>query len=301
MSAERDVVPSRVVLDGLGFVECPRFDPELGVFFADETNGGVWAVPDHPRAGPRLLSPHRRGISGLGLHEDGRLVMTGRNVALKPVGSSSTGVVIPGGAPGRLAFSDLTVDRTGRVVVSALGSIPEDGRVPGASPPGQVLVIARDGSVRVLDDTLPMPNGLDVSPSGDRLYVADTIRREIYASWCGADGDFGPLEPFARLQRGRPDGLAVTTEGEVWVANLDGGGVSCFGADGTHLRDLDLGLVVTSLCFGDADLGTLYVTAIEGQGPRGRGSVRAARGLATGQPLRRAHIAVPAADDPGAA
>jgi sugar lactone lactonase YvrE len=62
--------------------------------------------------------------------------------------------------------------------------------------------------------------------------------------------------------QGRPDGLAVDAEGGIWLALWGGGAVQRYTADGVLDARLELPATnVTSCCFGDPDLGTLYVTS----------------------------------------
>src|SRR5262245_28843065 len=57
-----------------------------------------------------------------------------------------------------------------------------------------------------------------------------------------------------------PDGLKVAADGSVWIADARGGRVAVFGADGRHRRDIAVPRrMVTSLCFGGADMRDLYV------------------------------------------
>ena len=64
-------------------------------------------------------------------------------------------------------------------------------------------------------------------------------------------------------EQGRPDGLAVDAEGGIWVALWGGGAVQRYTPGGSS-SDARLELPVsqvTSCCFGDPDLATLYVTS----------------------------------------
>jgi gluconolactonase len=57
-----------------------------------------------------------------------------------------------------------------------------------------------------------------------------------------------------------PDGLAVAADGSVWVAMAGGGLVVAWDASGRRSAEIAVPAeLVTSVCFGDADLRTLYV------------------------------------------
>jgi sugar lactone lactonase YvrE len=108
-------------------------------------------------------------------------------------------------------------------------------------------------------------NGLGWSPGGRLMYHVDTPRRRIdvyeFDAAAGAIGRRSAAIPVAP-EHGRPDGLTVDAEGGIWVALWGGGAVQRFSPEG-HL-DAHLKLPasqVTSCCFGDPDLATLYVTS----------------------------------------
>jgi sugar lactone lactonase YvrE len=108
-------------------------------------------------------------------------------------------------------------------------------------------------------------NGLGWSPDDRLMYHVDTARRRVdiyeFDALDGAVGARRAAIPVAP-EHGRPDGLAVDVEGGIWVALWGGGAVQRYSAEG----DLDVHVelpvsLVTSCCFGDADLATLYITS----------------------------------------
>jgi sugar lactone lactonase YvrE len=117
--------------------------------------------------------------------------------------------------------------------------------------------------VRVLPG-LSVSNGIGWSPEGDTLYHVDTPRRrvDVYDYDEGAGAIAGrraviPIEP----ELGLPDGLAVDADGGIWVALWGGGAVQRHSPDGELDARGELPVAsVTSCCFGDTDLATMYVT-----------------------------------------
>jgi sugar lactone lactonase YvrE len=108
-------------------------------------------------------------------------------------------------------------------------------------------------------------NGLGWSPDDRLMYHVDTPRRRIdvyeFDAIEGAIGGRRAAIPVAP-EHGRPDGLTVDAEGGVWVALWGGGAVQRFSSDGRLEARLELPVTqVTSCCFGDPDLATLYVTS----------------------------------------
>ena len=128
-----------------------------------------------------------------------------------------------------------------------------------------------DLTVRRVLPGLSVSNGIGWSPDGDTLYHVDTPRRRIDAydfdEAAGAIAGRRAVIPVAP-DLGSPDGLAVDSEGGVWLALWGGGAVVRFSPEGVLEERIDVpARNVTSCCFGDAGLSTLYVTtAARGDG-----------------------------------
>jgi sugar lactone lactonase YvrE len=129
---------------------------------------------------------------------------------------------------------------------------------------------------------LSISNGLGWSPDGTRMYHVDTPLRRVdvyeFDLDPGAIGHrVGAIDVPA--VQGKPDGLAFDAEGGVWVALWGGGAVQRYDPAGRPSERIELPVSqVTSCCFGDPDLSTLYVTS-------------AARGARRDQPLAGALFA----------
>ena len=117
---------------------------------------------------------------------------------------------------------------------------------------------------------LDEPNGVGLSPGGDRLYVAETHTGRVWA-WNvtepGVATGAGLLPPHGELLAGLPghqllDSLAVDGDGNVCVATLNNGGITVVAPDGSWVQHVPTDdLVTTNICFGGDDLRTAWVTA----------------------------------------
>jgi sugar lactone lactonase YvrE len=108
-------------------------------------------------------------------------------------------------------------------------------------------------------------NGIGWSPDDRLMYHVDTPRRRIDVyEFDAASGAIGNRRAAIAVapEDGRPDGLTVDAEGGIWVALWGGGAVQRYTPEGRLDARLELpARQVTSCCFGDPDLATLYVTS----------------------------------------
>jgi gluconolactonase len=293
----------RELARGYGLVEGPLWHEGLGLLFSDVLNGGVFCLEDGAAgAAPRLLFPHRRGVGGMAWHERGGVVVSGRNVSLKPYPEGATVLLLDRDqAAGNVGYNDLTTDQAGRIYVGSLGASPvfEDGREPAS---GDLYLIDLDGSARVVAEDVALTNGLGVSPDGRRLYHSDSRRQQVYGYDVKTNGDLGDRFVFAEFAQGAPDGLAVARDGSVCVALAAGGkGVAVLSPAGEQRELLEIPEpMCTSVCFGGQELETLFVVSgSEGSDSDRAGAVYALDAGLAGLPLAPARVALPAAE-PGA-
>jgi len=125
-----------------------------------------------------------------------------------------------------------------------------------------------DGEPAEVIFPLDAPNGIGLSPDGDRLYVAETHTGRLWA-WdvtgpgevtgsnpVGAGGGATLLDPGGHMLF---DSLAVDGEGWVCVATLIHGGITAVSPDGTQVERIPLpDPLTTNIAFGDD--GTAYAT-----------------------------------------
>jgi sugar lactone lactonase YvrE len=259
-----------------GLLEAPRPDGD-GVLYTDILAGGVYRAEGDGE--PAIVLPKRRGVGGQVPHADGGLVLTGRTVIHSREGSDRELLAVDGVH----GFNDLTTGPGGAVFVGALRFKPFLGEDPA---PGEVWRIDAGGA-EVAARGIDWPNGIGFSPDGERMYVSDTAHGVVRVF----DGGAEEGEVFASTDRGAVDGLAVDSEGGVWVA-LGDAGIARFDAGG----DLDQVFEVpsnftSSLCFAGPDLRDVYVTTGDNRrNPELGGAVFRARAEPAGLPVATASV-----------
>jgi gluconolactonase len=248
------------IAGGFGFTEGPVWDPHGFLYVSDsDKNRLVRVYPDgHVETMLEIGDP-----DGSTLDAQGRLVTTASVlraiIRVDPDGkyqvladkyngkrfNSPNDIIV--GPDGALYFTDPTLD----LPKGQKQELPYQG----------VFRLGTDGSVRLLTTDLAQPNGLAFSPNGKRLYVDDTERLEIRVYDVGLHGELSNGRLFGKEdgRDGVPDGMRVDLKGNVFVTGP--GGIWVWDAEGNHLGTVWLPETAANLNWGDADRGTLYITA----------------------------------------
>jgi L-arabinonolactonase len=108
-----------------------------------------------------------------------------------------------------------------------------------------------------------IPNAIDFSVDGRRMYVADSHERRIdVMNYDPATGETGPSRPFMTTSEGTlPDGCCVDAEDAVWIAIIGGGRIERRLPDGSLDTIIELPVSRPTMpMLGGADGRTLFVT-----------------------------------------
>ncbi len=210
------------------------------------------------------------GANGLGFNKQGELVgvLTGKAAigVLYPLDKARILVDSYQGKPlGRP--NDLVVDKRGGVYFTDPGPNVVAGQpVPVTAPVPAVYYLDPQGALHALDNTVPRPNGIQLSPDEKTLYVANTYGEYILAYDVNKDGtvsnrrDFARLEGFRKTDTGTSsgaDGLAVDAKGRLFVAST--AGVQVFSNKGQSLGTIALPKAPQNLAFAGTGKKTLYI------------------------------------------
>jgi sugar lactone lactonase YvrE len=191
-----------------------------------------------------------------------------------------------------MRMNDAVADPAGRFWAGSM-ALAEGG--PEAEGAGSLYRVDPDGSVHAVLDGLTIPNGPAFSPDGTTMYLADSAHGVIHrAAVDPAGGELGPLEVFARVEGGAPDGMTVDADGNLWSAVHGGGRLDRYRPDGTLIERIAVPAAQpTSICLTDrAPYRVLVTSATDGLSAPGPddGAVLIAPVAVAGLPARTAQL-----------
>jgi sugar lactone lactonase YvrE len=155
-----------------------------------------------------------------------------------------------------IQFNDGGCDPQGRFYC---GSMAVD-NTPGA---GSLYRLDPDGSTRVVLREVTVSNGIGWSPDGGTAYYIDTPTMRMDAFDHDPDSGMSGRRPLVQFDPadGVPDGLAVDTDGHLWVAMHRDGTIHRYRPDGTFDGLVEVPVRnVTACTFGGPRLDELFIT-----------------------------------------
>ena len=247
--------------------ESPVWDPDLQrLFWVDSVAPAVWSYD--PATGVQVAIPAPDLVGSIVLGAPGTLIAGLRDAISRLDLASGTfsPILTPPGLTAVERLNDGKTDRRGRFLT---GSLVPAGVHP---PPGKLFRFAPGRAPEVLVEGVEISNAICFSPSGDRLYFADSLRMAIWIyAYDPETGALGPRETLIDTTPlgSAPDGATVDAEGRVWVALVQAGQIACVSPEGRVEQCIDLPVPFPSCpAFGGEAMDTLYVTAIANSGGR---------------------------------
>jgi sugar lactone lactonase YvrE len=120
------------------------------------------------------------------------------------------------------------------------------------------------GEVLASEKKLGLTNGIDLSPDGKTLYVAQSGTREL---WAYTPSGPALTEPrlIKKFDGFDVDGLRTDIDGNIFVTRIGNGTVAVIAPDGELVREIaTIGKNPSNLTFGGAGGTTVFVTQVDG-------------------------------------
>ncbi len=157
-----------------------------------------------------------------------------------------------------MLLDDGVVDPAGRYLVNTFNCREYD------RPDGSLYAYDLDGTVRLLDNNLVLPNGIAFSRDGTIMYLAEMFKCRILCyDYDAKTGVAKNRRVFATIatEAGMPDGIITDQDGYVWVGHWLGWRISRYAPDGSLDRVFEMPFATaTCMAFGGRSLNDLYIT-----------------------------------------
>jgi sugar lactone lactonase YvrE len=224
----------------------------------------------HPSSGKHSVWSTPTEPSAIAADEDNNLVLSTRAgfVYLNTTDGTLTDLVAAPYDTAVMRFNDGRVDPAGRFWV---GTIYE----PRDAEKAEMYVLEKGTLRQAWAGGMTNSNGLAWSPDGKTMWHTDTTSHRVdcydYDVKTGTASNKRNLVTFSDDKKaadygGRPDGAAMDSEGNYWVAMFEGARIVKLSPTGELLQEIELPVrCPTSVAFGGADLRTLYVTSAGGR------------------------------------
>jgi sugar lactone lactonase YvrE len=155
-------------------------------------------------------------------------------------------------------FNDGKCDPAGRLWAGTMST-------EGKSGAGSLYRLNPDSTVQRMIENVSISNGIAWSLDHTRMYYIDTPTQKVMGyDYDNVTGQISNGKSVIEIPSamGAPDGMTIDSEGNLWICLWGGAAVGCWNpVSGELLRTIQVPAKnVTSCAFGDADLGTLYIT-----------------------------------------
>jgi sugar lactone lactonase YvrE len=118
-----------------------------------------------------------------------------------------------------------------------------------------------DKGFELMEAEMGTTNGIEVSPDGKRLYVNESVQRNIWVYDIDDNGDLHEKRQFFQFEDFGMDGMRCDNQGNLYVCRYDAGKVVVFSPEGNMIREIVLkGKKPTNIAFGGKDWSQCFVT-----------------------------------------
>ena len=235
-----DIIPGRV----------HRFDPESGEDRSFAVGQMVGAVA--LEANGSMLVAARSGLRRIGAPDLNRWIAHGDEAP------RSSEHPLPTPLMPNVRFNDAKCDPAGRFWMGTMDLNAEPGQ-------GSLYCFFPDGRIRVKKDGVTVSNGLAWDTRVGAMYYIDTATQSVSAfDYDVAMGTIDNERTVIEIDpdQGAPDGMAIDSDGMLWIALWGGSAVGRWNPEtGEQLDSIAVDAPqVTSCMFGGPDHKTLYIT-----------------------------------------
>lgn len=240
------------------FLEGPSFDRDGNLWLVDVAWGRLFRVS--PSGDVDIACQYDGEPNGLAFHRDGFGVIADHYhglMRLDPVTGNVAPLLIRNTNERFRGTNDLTYASNGDLYFTDQGTSDLIDRS------GRVFCLRADGTLDLICDQLPSPNGLVLNPDENVLFVGLTRDNAVWRMRLNPCGRADQVGRLIRLSGGTgPDGMAADADGNILVCHVGFGAIWIFSPTGEPLYRVNSckGLAITNCAFGGPDNRTLFIT-----------------------------------------
>jgi len=243
-------------------LEGPSFDREGNLWCVDIPNGRILKVS--PSGVFSVVTQYDGWPTGLKIHHDGRVFITDAKhgiMLLDPTNGRVAPYLVRAGLERFKAVNDLFFAANGDMYFT------DQGLSGWQNPNGRLFRLRASGALDCVLDGIPSPNGLVMNLDETMVFVAVTRANAIWRVPLMKDGTATKVGTFIQLSGGGgPDGLALDSDGRLFIAHVGLGVVWVMDRLGQPVYRIDAcsGHHTTNIAFGGPDRKTLFITESSG-------------------------------------
>jgi gluconolactonase len=258
-------VQPELVQEGFTGIEGPVGAADGTLYFSDRNPDRTYRLGSDGKI--TIAGENTGATNGLALTRDGDLIRAeGTGKKISKVDRTGKITVLTEGGPGRplLSPNDVIVDAKGGAYFTDPGPRPV---VPGR-PTGVFYLPPGAKDAVLIDDSVPRPNGITLTPDGRTLLVDNTLGPAVFAYDVQPDGTVKNKRALLQLQdtpageESGADGMAVDRDGRIYVTSV--AGIQVFDASGKYLGRFQAARRSQNMAFAGPGKRTLYFTAGQG-------------------------------------
>ena len=126
---------------------------------------------------------------------------------------------------------------------------------------GQLWRVNTDGSTILLEGNMGTTNGVEVSPDNTKLYVNESVQRNVWVYNLSPEGNISNKRIFIQFEDFGMDGMRCDAEGNLYITRHGKGTIAIVSPQGELLQEVQLtGTRPSNIAFGGEDGKTCYVT-----------------------------------------
>lgn len=249
------VYTPKVLIEGLGFPEDPRWH-EDHLWFSDMETKAVMRVD--LQGNLEKVVEVEGTPSGLGWLPDGDMLVVSM-ADRKLLRLTDDGLIEVADMWDLASFNcnDMVVDEKGRAYIGNFGF---DFEALAPFAPGEIISVSPEGKPKIVADELAFPNGMVIAPDGKTLIVSETFGEKLTAFDIEANGDLSNRRTWATLEKMTPDGIAMDSDGAIWVPSPVSGGVFRVKEGGEIIDNVQLESQAYACRLGGEERTTLFMT-----------------------------------------